>query len=97
EAEHLALRQAHRLLSNGEIVSFTAGAWEGRTIAVVPLGRGLMPLATGPAVLAHMTGAALLPVFIVRDEERLTNYRIIVGEALDVSPAHDRAEAGKLA
>ncbi len=75
-AEHKAVREAHRLLKAGKIISITAGHWEGRQLAFAPVGDGFLPMSVGAPSLAHATGAALLPVFIVRDG---TRFRIIIG------------------
>lgn len=104
EAEHLALLSARKLLRAGEIVSITAGAWEGTRIARAPLGKGFLPLAVGAPALAHMTGACLLPVFIARDGnvagtnggeekgDRRDHYTITLGERIDCSgPDRDGA------
>ena len=56
------------LLRDGEIVSITAGAWEGRRIARVPFLGGHYPLATGAPALAHAEGATLIPVFCWRGD-----------------------------
>lgn len=81
-AEHKAVREAHRLLKEGRTISITAGHWEGRQLAFAPIGKGLLPLSTGAPSLAHATGAALLPIFIVREEGA---FRIIVGEEIGMA------------
>ena len=45
-----------------------------------PLFSGYLPVATGPAHLATMTGATLLPLFCIRDGEVI---RVLVGEPLE--------------
>jgi len=79
EIEHLAGRiiidrdkpmaatlAAQRRLKKNEIVSITAGAWEGSRLAQVDLLGGRLELAVGAPGLARLAGAALLPVFTVR-------------------------------
>ena len=90
-AEHVALREAHRLLKQGAIVSITAGHWEGRQVARIPVGQAVLPLSTGAPSLAHATGAPLLPVFISLEENG--DYRLRVGEALRCDAALPRSEA----
>jgi lauroyl/myristoyl acyltransferase len=53
---------------NGGMVSITAGAWEGLKVNRAPFLGGALPLATGAPALAHATGAALLPLFTVRQK-----------------------------
>jgi len=61
-----AMLAAKRLLSENELVSITAGHWEGATIAGARIGSGAYPLATGAPALSALTGAPLLPVFTAR-------------------------------
>ncbi len=61
----MALRE--RLQKNG-VVSITVGD-KAQRIVQAPFMNGTINLSTGPAELARMTGAALLPVFAVRDGE----------------------------
>lgn len=62
-----AKSSAERLLRDNKIVSITAGAWEGRRLAISKLLNGTIELATGAPALAERCNAALLPVFTVRD------------------------------
>ncbi len=62
-----ALVAARRTLESGDIVSFTAGAWEGVRPIDVDLVGARLALSTGAPGLALMTGAPLLPVFATRD------------------------------
>lgn len=70
-AEERAVRAAARELAANGIVSITAGDWEGRQIAHLPLMGGTASLATGAPALAHATGAALLPAFVVRQGDTI--------------------------
>ena len=77
-----ALVAARRTLENGDVVSFTAGAWEGARPIDVDLVGARLPLSTGAPGLALMTGAALLPVFATRaDRGRV---RIEIGVPIEV-------------
>ena len=60
---------AQRELKRNGIVSITAGAWEGQRLAGVDLLGGTLELAVGAPGLARLAGAALLPVFAVRDDD----------------------------
>jgi len=94
QAEERAVREAHRILKRGDLVSITAGAWEGRQIASIPLGRGSFPLATGAAALAHSTQAKLIPVFVVRERrEGRPLIRVILSKPIAFDSAADRIEA----
>lgn len=90
-AEHVALREAHRLLSHGAIVSITAGHWEGRQIAQLPIGNAILPISTGAPSLAHATGAVLLPVFIMQDRDR--RFRVTIGDSIHCRAKQSRNEA----
>jgi hypothetical protein len=90
-AEHVALREAHRLIGDGSIVSITAGHWEGRQVARVPVGAAALPVSTGAPSLAHATGARLLPVFISRADDG--SFRLRIGAALACDPHLPRNEA----
>jgi lauroyl/myristoyl acyltransferase len=90
-AEERAVREAHKCLKRGGIVSITAGAWEGRQVGLVPLGEAAFPLATGAPALAHSTGAGLIPVFVARSTaEGQPFIRVVVGTPIPVDAAADR-------
>ena len=74
---------AQRRLRRNEIVSITAGAWEGSRLAQVDLLGGKLELAVGAPGLARLAGAALLPVFTVRGPADDT-IRVIIEEPLPV-------------
>jgi len=59
------VRRIERLLRNNGILSIRAGRVGHRTMELPFLG-GIMTLATGAPSLAVATGAALLPVFVIR-------------------------------
>lgn len=67
-----------RLQQNG-VVSITVGDHAQRVVRA-PFMNGVINLSTGPAELARMTGAALLPVFAVRDGDG--GYAVHVGRSL---------------
>ena len=64
-----ATLRAQKLLAKNQIVSITAGAWEGARIATVDVGSCQLDLATGAPGLAGLTGAGPSPVFTVRDDD----------------------------
>ncbi len=97
-SEHRAMREAHRLLSAGEIVSITAGHWEGKRIAFAPVGNGSLPLSIGAPSLANATGATLLPLFLVRDRQSgQGKFRAIFGEPIKLGSKQRREQVVRLA
>lgn len=81
------------LLAAGEIVSITAGAWEGRRVAHVPFLGGRYPLATGAPFLAHAEGAALIPVFCWRGAATDGGLTLRVGRPIPAPREADRTQA----
>jgi len=47
---------------------------------------------TGPIVFAERSGAPILPLFCVRDEENEDNHKIIIEPSFDIEPKEDRDE-----
>lgn len=90
-AEHVALREAHRLVGEGNVVSITAGHWEGRQVGRIPVGAAALPVSTGAPSLAHATGAPLLPVFINLADDG--TFRLQIGDALACDPSLTRGAA----
>lgn len=82
---------AQRLLRKNGILSITAGDWEGQRLARIELGGGTIELAVGAPGLARLTGAALLPVFAVRDEHRVI--RVTIEPPLPVAREGDADQA----
>ena len=90
-----ALRRLHARLTENEVVSISVGDEGVRTTPVsLPIPGGdtaaegrPIELATGPITLAASTGAALIPVFAVREPTR--RFRVEIQEPLDV-PDLDR-------
>ena len=72
-----AYRTALDILRSGNIVSTTAGAWEGLVVAEGPFLNARLVLAVGAPKLALEAGALLLPVFAVRVPEKcvIVNHR----------------------
>ncbi|MCB1486278.1 MAG: hypothetical protein KDJ88_02345 [Bauldia sp.] len=62
-----ATLRARRLLGDNGIVSITAGDWEGARVLEVPFGPGTVGISNGAPALAHLAGAALIPVVTVRE------------------------------
>lgn len=67
-AETTAMRTLRRRLAANGIVSITVGDEAARTVEV-PVGDETIRLATGPGSLAAASGAALLPLFVVRRDD----------------------------
>jgi lauroyl/myristoyl acyltransferase len=87
-----SVREASRRLAQNEIVSITAGAWEGARLVTVEMAGRALDLATGAPGLALMSGAALLPVITVRDDAS-DEMRVIVKPRLDTQPGGRSDEA----
>jgi lauroyl/myristoyl acyltransferase len=64
-----AMRRMVRALKAGEIVSIVASSTEGYEMIKGPIFGGRLPVAVGAPRLAGLTGAPLLPAFMVRDPE----------------------------
>lgn len=92
DAKDTLKERIRSLLHAGEIISITAGAWEGRNIAHVPFMGGYYPLAIGAPALAHKEGAALIPVFCYRSGNN-GRLKLIVDKPLGITHEMDRREA----
>lgn len=88
-----ALLRVRRELAKNRVVSFTIGAWAGRTVIRARFLNGWLPLAVGAPGLAHRTGAALLPVFTMRMPGRHAIV-IRIGELLPTGGADSAAAIG---
>jgi len=71
-----AMRRMVRALKAGEIVSIVASSTEGYEMIKGPIFGGRLPVAVGAPRLAGLTGAPLLPAFMVRDAE--IGWRLII-------------------
>jgi hypothetical protein len=85
----LALRRARRVLQENGFVSITAGAWEGSILMRGRLLGGGLTLAAGAPGLAHLTGAALIPVISVRRQDK-TAYEVRIGAPIVGTPGTSR-------
>jgi lauroyl/myristoyl acyltransferase len=88
-----AMVAARRVLRSGEIVSITAGAWEGRSIATARLFSGTLELAVGAPRLSLLVGAPLLPVITLHQRDGI---RVLIGEPL-AAPVDSDSDARLLA
>jgi lauroyl/myristoyl acyltransferase len=77
-----ALQRLRDGLAGNDIVSITVAETGRRTMDAKFL-RGTLRVATGPLHLARSTGAPLLPVFAVRNEQGI--YDVTIGQALPVA------------
>jgi len=75
---------AQRRLRKNEVVSITAGAWEGARLAQLDILGGKLELAVGAPGIARLAGAALLPVFTVRGpaDERI---RVVIEAPISIA------------
>ena len=89
EESREALRRLQSRLRENGVVAIAVGAWARRKL-LVPLLSGRITYATGPAHLARLSGAPLLPVFPVRDEDG--TFHVHIGPALAVPITDDQTE-----
>jgi lauroyl/myristoyl acyltransferase len=71
-----AMRRMMRALKAGDVVSIVAANTEGFEMVEGPIFGGLLPVAVGAPRLAALTGAPLLPTFVVRDPA--LGFRIVI-------------------
>jgi predicted LPLAT superfamily acyltransferase len=83
---------AENVLRRNGIVSITAGAWEGRRVATAKLLGGTIELATGAPGFALACGAALLPVFTLRDEAK-DAIRVVIDRPIVPPAGADKLES----
>jgi lauroyl/myristoyl acyltransferase len=86
---HLAVLQLRQLLSENQIVGIRAHD-TARDIHDVPFLDGSLRLAAGPIEIARMTGAALLPMFTVRNESG--GFELHVEAPIKIENSGDREE-----
>jgi len=92
ESPATATHAAQRRLRRNEVISITAGAWEGKRTAHIELLGGRLKLAVGAPSLAALTGAALLPVVTIRDGDN-GPLRVMIGEPITPPADAPRNEA----
>jgi lauroyl/myristoyl acyltransferase len=86
-APSTAMRRMVRALKAGEVVSIVASSTEGYEMIKGSIFGGQLPVAVGAPRLAALTGAPLLPVFVVRDAK--LGWCIVVEEPIAI--ASDRS------
>jgi hypothetical protein len=79
-----AMRRMMRALKAGEVVSIVAANTEGFEMVEGPIFGGHLPVAVGAPRLAALTGAPLLPTFVVRDPQR--GFRIVIEAPIPLDP-----------
>jgi lauroyl/myristoyl acyltransferase len=84
EAPTTAMRRMMRALKAGEVVSIVAANTEGFEMVEGPIFGGMLPVAVGAPRLAALTGAPLLPTFVVRDPER--GFRVVIEPPIALDP-----------
>jgi len=90
ESATAAMRTLKRELSNNGAVSITARAIAANPI-MVPFMNSHILMATGAADLAYSTGAALIPVFSVRDSDG--HFHVFLETPLQIDTTARRREA----
>jgi lauroyl/myristoyl acyltransferase len=84
EAPTTAMRRMMRTLKAGEIVSIVAANTEGFEMVEGRIFGGFLPVAVGAPRLAALTGAPLLPTFVMRD--RALGFRIVIEPPIPLDP-----------
>jgi lauroyl/myristoyl acyltransferase len=82
-APSTAMRRMVRALKAGEVVSIVASSTEGYEMIKGPIFGGRLPVAVGAPRLAALTGAPLLPAFIVRDPK--AGWRVVVEQPVAIA------------
>lgn len=91
----LWMRLRDALLAGETVVLQGDRVMPGQKGRAVPLLGGTMLLPTGPAKLAAMTGAPIVPIFTVRSSSG--RVRVIIEPPILVAPGEDEAALGKIA
>ncbi|HNB25668.1 MAG TPA: hypothetical protein PLR41_01810 [Alphaproteobacteria bacterium] len=86
-----AMRRMVETLRHNGLLSITAGAWEGSDLIAGTLLDGRMKIALGAPRLAALTGAALLPVFTVREADG--SFHVAIEAPLALPPGLGRRDA----
>jgi hypothetical protein len=84
EAPTTAMRKMMRALKAGEVVSIVAANTEGFEMVEGPIFGGRLPVAVGAPRLAALTGAPLLPTFVLRDPD--LGFRIVIEPPIALDP-----------
>lgn len=86
-----SLRKVFRALARNEVVMNSFDGFIGAKRKTVPFLNGTNTLALGPVILAHRTGAALLPAFAVRQKDN--RHKIIIHEEIPIATDINETEA----
>ena len=87
-ADSTEARRMLRRLRGNEIICIIADEYKRHGGVTVPFFGHPVPTAPGPALLALRTGAALLPLFVVRQPD--DTHRVIIDPPLEHAPTGDR-------
>lgn len=90
DAPTTAMRRMMRALKAGEVVSIVAANTEGFEMVEGPIFGGRLPVAVGAPRIAALTGAPLLPTFVVRDPE--LGFRIAIEAPIPLDPKQSSDE-----
>jgi predicted LPLAT superfamily acyltransferase len=77
-----AILRLERIVRANGIVSIMASMHEGGTLADLPFLTGRLKLALGALRLAQLTGATVLPIFVLRDREDRQVFDVIIAAPL---------------
>jgi lauroyl/myristoyl acyltransferase len=85
-----AMRRMMRTLKSGEVVSIVAANTEGFEMVHGPIFGGRLRVAVGAPRLAALTGAPLLPTFVLRDSE--LGFRVVIEPPIPLDPTQSADE-----
>lgn len=83
-APSVAMARMARALEAGNIVTIAGVASEGSGVMRMPFLGGITSLVSGAPRLAAQTGAALLPVFVIRDPA--LGFRVVIEAPIETTP-----------
>lgn len=86
-----SMNEARKLLKENRFVSIAGGTTEGQLLVFTQFAGKRMRFTAGPPRLAKLTGAPLLPVFVLRDEKTLA-YRVVVGAPINLENGASKDE-----
>lgn len=90
DAPSTAMRRLLRALKAGEVVSIAAASTEGLEMVETPFLGGRTPVAVGAPRLAGLTGAPVLPMFVVREKNGV--FRVVIEPPIALDPKQSSDE-----
>jgi lauroyl/myristoyl acyltransferase len=88
----LATARLIDILRGGGLVSIMATTHEGRALADLPFLNGRITFAVGALRLAQKAGAAIIPVFVLRDRDTKDTFEVVFAPPLEVVDGRPETE-----